>query len=37
MKRKQVEEENQYYLDGMRNSRGKDYDTGYHLEIGVKS
>lgn len=37
MKRKLVEEENQYNLDHMRNSRGKDKDSGYHLDIGLKS
>lgn len=37
MKRKQVEEENQHLLDHMRDSRRKDNDPGYHLEIGLKS
>lgn len=37
MKRRMVEEENQFYLDHMRNSRQKDNDSGYHLDIGLKS
>lgn len=37
MKRKQVEQQNQHFLDQIRNSRGKDRDHGYHLDIGIKS
>lgn len=37
MKRKTVEKANQSLLDNMRDSRQHSSDTGYHLEIGVKS
>lgn len=37
MKRKQVEEENLHQLEYMRNSRNRNGDSGYHLDIGVKS
>ena len=37
LRRRQIEYENQYHLDQMRNSRNRDGDSGYHLDIGVRS
>ena len=37
MLRKQIEEENMYNLEHSKMSRRKDYDTGYHLDIGMRS
>ena len=37
MKRRLVEEENMHQLEYMKNSRNRSGDSGYHLDIGVKS
>lgn len=35
--RKRIDADNIYKVEEMRNSRMRDGDTGYHLEIGVQS
>ena len=37
MKRKIIQEQNIQKIEGNRSSRVNDFDTGYHLDIGMQS
>ncbi len=37
MKRRMIEEHNIQKIEGSRPSRVNDFDTGYHLDIGMQS
>jgi hypothetical protein len=37
IKRKHIEDENLQKIEQLKLSRNNDHDTGYHLEIGLKS